>query len=378
MLPPGTIHHQQTRARWACSAVALALALCGGCVNQSPPGNGDAGATADAGAPPATDAGPISGSCGTCPTGYHCGSANSIAVCRKDGTNIPLLSHVFVVVMENTSYSTLTSSTYASVTPYIHSLMADGAYSTDYHGVAHPSLPNYVAMTSGDTFGIACDCSPAGQAICSGGLDCTLGCSCPVQATNLADQLEQAGLGWRDYAEDMGTPCDTTASGNYAPRHVPFLYYDDVRTDAARCAAHVVDYAQLAADEQAGGVPDFVYITPNLAHDMHDPTLGNDTVRIQNGDTWLSTEIPKLQARSEFQQGGLIVIVWDEDDLSGVLAADDPIPMFLLSPYAKTGYASNVHADHYSLLATIEDGLDMPRLGNAAGSTPLSDFFSDK
>ena len=71
----------------------------------------------------------------------------------------------------------------------------------------------------------------------------------------------------------------------------------------------------------------------------------------------------------------MLLIVWDEDDLSGVIAADDPIPMFVLSPLAKTPYQSATHADHYAVLATIEDALGLPRLGAAAQATPLADFF---
>jgi hypothetical protein len=87
--------------------------------------------------------------CGACPVGYTCGTANGIPVCRS-ATGIPLFSHVFVIVMENTSWATLDQST----TPFIHSLKSNWAYAADYHGVTHPSLPNYVALVSGDTQGI--------------------------------------------------------------------------------------------------------------------------------------------------------------------------------------------------------------------------------
>jgi hypothetical protein len=72
------------------------------------------------------------------------------------------------------------------------------------------------------------------------------------------------------------------------------------------------------------------------------------------------------------------VIVWDEDDHSGIPNADDPIPVFVMSPYAKTKFRSTVHADHYSLLATIEDGLRLPRLGLATAAAPLTDYFPAK
>ena len=84
-------------------------------------------------------------------------------------------------------------------------------------------------------------------------------------------------------------------------------------------------------------------------------------------------------ASPAYQDGGLIVIVWDEDDDSGgITGTDDPIGMFIISPYAKTNFPSGVTADHYSLLATIEDGLGVGRLGQASGATPLTDFFPNQ
>ncbi len=306
-----------------------------------------------------------------CPAGTTCGTANGIAVCRTE-SGIPLLSHVFVIVMENTSYSTLMN---ADNTPYLHGLARDWASSSDYHGVDHPSLSNYLAMTSGGTGGVSCDCQPTGDA-CSL-LSCnrlTGSCGCGQSVSNVADQLEAAGLDWRAYAEGMGESCNVIARGDYAPKHVPFLYYDGIRQDEARCAAHVVDYDAFAAD-LAGAPSHFVFIAPDLVNDMHDPVLANDT-NLQHGDEWLAANVPAILASPAFTDGGLLVIVWDEDDLSGVLAPDDPIPMFLLSPLARRGgFTSETWADHYALLATIEDGLGLPRLGNADGASPLADFF---
>jgi hypothetical protein len=339
------------------------------------PGTPDARpGTPDAG-PGAPDA-PTS-PCGDCPDGYTCGTANGLPVCRSDATGIPLFTHVTVIVMENLSLSELDESDNVMVSPFLQSLKTSAAYSTNYHGVTHPSLPNYLAMTSGDDFGVGCDCTPQGDGDC-GTFSCTIlthSCSCPQSTDHLGDQLEAAGRSWRAYGESMGrdTPCRMDTDSLYAARHVPFVYYDDLQIDAGRCAQHVVDFSYLA-DETV--VPDYVFIAPNLTNDMHDPVLGGHGPNIMHGDTWLSqTGVPGVTGRSAYKNGGLLVIVWDEDDYSGVFSDDDPIPMFVLSPYAKTGYTSSVHADHYSLLATIEDGLNLPRLANAVLADPLSDFF---
>ncbi len=340
----------------------------GGPVDASTPV--DASATPDAGTPP-DDAG--ASGCGTCPAGTTCGSANGMPVCRTaDG--IPRFTHVFVIVMENMSLSTVTG---ATNTPYVSSLFSDWATASNYHGVAHPSLPNYLAMTSGmDVTGVGCDCHPTGDAC--GGLTCNtvLGnCGCPQSVMNLGDQLEAASLTWKDYGEDMGTACNTTDSGQYAARHVPFLYYHDVQTNMARCTAHVVDYSHFTTD-LGSAPPTYAIIAPNLVHDMHGSLTTSTVTNLANGDAWLSTNVPPILASSAFTSGGLLVVVWDEDDLSGVIAPDDPIGLIVMSPYAKqSGYVSAVHADHSSLLATIEDGLGLSRLGSAVSATPLTDFF---
>jgi hypothetical protein len=346
--------------------VAWILCACGS--NGSAP-SGDGGQHVDA-HPNGPDA-PAS-LCGNCPTGYTCGSANGTPVCRAP-SGVPLFKHIFVIVMENTSASTLAA---ATNTPYLTSLAMQGVSLSDYHGVTHPSLPNYIAMTSGDDYGIGCDCTPDMSSMCNG-FNCSAilsTCGCEQIAHNLADDLEAAGRTWRDYAEGMGTPCNTTSSGDYAVKHVPFLYYDDVQSDAPRCMAHVVDYTELAADLAAGNAPSFSIIAPNLTHDMHNP-IPAGAQNLANGDMWLSQEVPKILASPAYTDGGLVVIVWDEDDLSGLFAPDDPIPFIAVSKLAKSAYTSTVKGDHYALLATIEDGLGLPRLGNAIGATPLVDLF---
>jgi hypothetical protein len=175
----------------------------------------------------------------------------------------------------------------------------------------------------------------------------------------------------------MGTACNLTSSGSYATRHVPFLYFDDVQTNTARCTSHVVDYSALASD-LASAAPTFSFIAPNLTDDMHDPFPAG-AQNLANGDAWLAAQVPAILASSAYTNGGVLFIVWDEDDLSGGLTGtDDPVPMYVLSPRARSnGYASSSHADHYSLLATIEDGLGLPRIGNAATAQPLTDFFAN-
>jgi hypothetical protein len=297
-------------------------------------------------------------------------------------SGIPSFAHVFIIVMENTSLSTLQAALDlpddATPTPFLKGLAATAATASDYHGVAHPSLPNYLAMISGDTQGVACDCDPTGDACDS--TSCNLvfrACGCGSQtAAHVGHELEQVGKTWRNYAENMGPACATSTAGLYAARHVPFLYFNDVRSSCG--AGGIVDYARFAND-LAGDAPSLAFITPNLTDDMHDPAFG-DATNLRNGDTWLATAVPAITAAPAFQERGILFIVWDEDDHSGLQAADDPIPLFVVSPLAKQGgFVSATHADHYSLLATIEDGLAVSgHLGHAKQAAPLIDFFPSR
>ncbi len=295
-----------------------------------------------------------------------------------------MFSHVFLILMENTSLSTLQSAMNGGNAPNLANLAKNYGTGSDYHGVAHPSLPNYIALTSGDTQGIGCDCSPSSGGSCITGVTCSLvlgTCKCDRNVTNLGDQLDKANVSWMAFGEDMGTPCNLSNSGNYAVRHMPFVYYDDIQTDSTRCKAHVVDYTKFSP----ASAPRFTYIAPNTVDDMHDPSLTAGIQNIKNGDAWIGPATSAILASSAYKQGGLFVVVWDEDDHSGgVLGSDDPIPIFLMSPYAKNGgYVSKAKADHYTLLATVEDGLGLPRMGKAAAkragfADTLSDYFPAK
>ncbi len=331
-------------------------------------------ASADGGTTPSVDA-----SAAACPGGTTAGTANGLPVCRAP-SGIPLFSNVFLILMENTSLSTLQPQLAdGGAAPNLGALAAKYATGSDYHGVIHPSLPNYIALVSGDPQGIACDCEAVQNAgactiLCNATIN-SGSCTCTQNAPSLADQLETAGKTWMAFGEDMGvsTPCNLVTSGNYAVRHVPFLYFDDVQSPLSRCTSHVVDYTLFNPTSP----PAFTFIAPNLVDDMHNP-FPPDSTNIPNGDKWIGTEVAKILASSAYAAGGLVVVVWDEDDLSGggPLDTDDPIPIFVLSPYAKNGgYVSGVKANHYSLLATFEDGLGLPRLGSAASATPLVDYF---
>jgi hypothetical protein len=262
--------------------------------------------------------------------------------------SMPALDHVFVIVMENHSYSEIIGSTAA---PYVNGLVAGGGLATSYYAVSHPSLPNYLALTSGSTLGVTSDCT-----------------TCWQSAANVGDVLENAGVSWKAYMESMPSPCYAGDSYPYAQKHDPFVYFNDIRNNASRCQSHVVPYGQLSTDlRSASTTPRFGWITPNMCDDMHD-------CAVSTGDSWLSAQVPAILSSPAFtKQRSLLAITWDEDDS----AASDRVPLLLLGSAAVAGFKSSTAYNHYGLLHTIEAGLGASTLtSNDLGAATLNEFLT--
>jgi hypothetical protein len=148
---------------------------------------------------------------------------------------LPTFSHVFVVVMENEESTSLIGNASA---PYINGLANSYGLATQFYGVSHPSLPNYLALTAGSAFGISSDCT-----------------TCWVNVTNVADQIEARGRSWKAYMEGMPSACFVGDAYPYMQKHNPWIYYNDIRTNAARCGAQVVPFSPLGTDLAGGSAP---------------------------------------------------------------------------------------------------------------------------
>ena len=252
----------------------------------------------------------------------------------------PHLQRVVVIVMENKSCGDVIGSPEA---PYLNRLARSSAFASRSFALTKPSLPNYLGLTGGSTFGITSDCS-----------------DCPVRGTNLVDQLERARISWKAYMEGMPAPCFRgVQAGRYVKRHNPFAYYVDIASSRSRCR-RVVPLTQLSADLARHALPRFVWISPDLCHDMHSCPVGD-------GDRFLAGLVPTLSRAVGAR--GAIVITWDEGvDHAGccVHAAGGQIPTIVAGPAARAGARSFVAYDHYSLLRTIEDAFGLPHLRGAA------------
>jgi len=260
--------------------------------------------------------------------------------------------------MENHTYGQVIGSADA---PSTNSLAHTYALATNYFAVAHPSLPNYLALVGGSTFGITDDCT-----------------SCHVAGSpSLANQLATAGLTWGDYQEGMPSACFTgpdATAGRYAKKHNPFVYFDSVVSNPSLCS-HVVPATALAGDIAAGRLPAFTWITPNLCNDTHDCS-------VKTGDTYLAGLVPGLiQALGPH---GALFIVWDEGEGSGTAgccagsAAGGHVVAIVAGQGVKKAATSAVAYDHYSVLRTIEDNWGLPELGNASCSCtrPMTDLLA--
>ena len=286
----------------------------------------------------------------------------AMSVWGSFGAAVPPVQTVFVIVMENHNWSEIKGSASA---PYINDTLLPGAsYCAQYYNPPglHPSEPNYLWLEAGTNFGIRDDLEPS--------------VNHQASTNHLVTLLQQAGITWKAYQEDIsGTCVPLTATNGYAPKHNPFVFFDDVtgtnNPSDAYAIAHMRPYSELARDLTNCTVARYNFITPNLCDDMHNTCapLGDS---IRQGDAWLANEVPKILSSPAYQNGGALFITWDEGE-----GSDGPIGMLLLSPMAKSGgFCSTNHYSHSSLLRTLQEIFGVsPLLGDAANAASLADLF---
>jgi hypothetical protein len=323
---------------------------------------------------------------------------------------LPPIKHVWIVVLENENYDTTFGPN--SKAPYLaKTLTSQGQLLTHYYGIGHFSLDNYIAMVSGQPP------NPQTQADCmfyndfvgtvgSDGIAVGQGCVYPSEVKTIGDQLEPKGLTWKQYAEDMGTPCrhpalnardDTqTARANdqYAARHNPFVYFHSI-IDRPICNTNVLDLNALPTD-LAAGAPNYSFITPDLCSDGHDePCVDKRPGGLVSANDFLKTWIPRIAGSSAYADGGLIIVAFDESGSGAEDCCGEPMGpntpnnggitqgngggrtgAVLISPYIRAGSVNDTPYNHYSLLRSTEDIFGLSHLGYAA-NTGLKPFAED-
>lgn len=327
-------------------------------------------------------------------------------VARIDGTaSFPHMDHVFVIMMENSSYSGLLASSNNN-TRYIQHLATTNGLAADYYGVTHVSTPNYIAAISGSTWGSNSD-DP--NQVSAGDFN----------HANLVDQLESAGVSWKGYMQSLPSVGFTGAAstdGLYVRKHDPFMMFPDVANNPAR-ADNVVPLAQLTTDLQTGRVPKFSWISPNVCDDMHGGTTAcpyatsgtgpAQATLYQDGNNFLRKWVTAITTSKAWTGNSAIFITWDESsyayeapygptDTSG--CCDSPIlpsqptnpstagggdlyggsvyggghvPMIVVSRRGAKGAVNTTPSNHYSLLRTIESNWNLGFLGSAGDSVQV-------
>ena len=275
------------------------------------------------------------------------------------GQTVPPSKHVLIVFGENTS----ASSSVGHMT-YLDSLVAKYGLATNYVADTHPSIGNYLAWASGliqtnnDSF------------------------SGTFSDPNIAQDVEKAGLTWKDYVEDINSSCPGLTSGGYAEKHDPLAYFSNINQ------ANRVCFNQFTTDLKNNTLPNLSYLGPNLCDDAHDCSLGTF-------DSWLQTYIPGLLASPYFQPGGdgLLVITFDEGSGSGSNSTSGiesgtwtggQVETVVISPRAKPGFKSSNSYHHESVLRLFEEALGLTGFPgassnpNGALTAPInmSDFFT--
>ena len=239
--------------------------------------------------------------------------------------------HVVWVVMENKPASAVTG---RPDTTYLTHLVGACGWATDYHAVTHPSLPNYLALTSGSSHGVTDDGSPAEH---------------PVSGPSIFSEAQADG-GWVTYAESMPGPCDQGSSGTYAVKHNPAAYYTDL---AAACPSHDLPMGgadgRFATALARGTLPSFTLLIPDLCHDTHD-------CPVATGDTWLRNTLSQVLDSPDYRAGTTALFVtWDEDDRS----AGNHVGLVAVAPSVRPGTRAAGAYGHLTLLRTTEDLLGL-------------------
>ncbi len=273
---------------------------------------------------------------------------------------VPAANHVVLVLEENHGFGQVIGN---SNMPYLNSLANKYGLAVDYYANTHPSIGNYLMLTTG-------------QIITNSD-----GYTGTISANNIVRGLLTAGVSWKSYAESL--PYTGYLGGDvypYVKHHNPFAYFTDVVNSSSE-KYNIVPFSHFAQDLANGTLPRFAYVVPNMHHDMHDcPTTVSgctDAQKAAAADYWLKTNIGPLLANAQFQKNGILIITWDESYSTDTAHGGGHVATVVVSPMSKPGYRSTTFYQHQSTLRTIMTALGAGSLApGAAATAPLmSDFF---
>jgi len=258
-------------------------------------------------------------------------------------------SHVFLVVEENHSYSDVIGN---SSMPYLNGLASQYGLATQYFANGHPSMPNYLVLTTGLTESF--DDNFSGT----------------ISDDNVVRELTKAGKTWKAYEEAI--PSAGYLGGDALPylrRHNPFSYLSDVQQDPSQ-AANIVPFSQFASDLANNALPQYSFIAPDVNNDAHDGTLAA-------ADSWLQSNIAPLIASQTFQNDGLLIITFDESEDTDVEHGGGHVATVIISSKSKLKYQSQTAYQHQSTLRRVLQASGVGSFPGLAASDPdMAEFFT--
>ncbi|OBJ91689.1 hypothetical protein A9W97_12005, partial [Mycobacterium gordonae] len=297
-------------------------------------------------------------------------------------SNVKQLDHVFLIYMENKGAADILGSVNA---PYLNSLINTYGYANNYYALGHPSDPNYFRIMGGSDFGLIYN--PASPSI---------------NAPNLMQAMDSAGISWVGYAQGMPYPGAIVSSGDYAVDALPFAQFTSVYNNTPTyLQTHLQPLTQLSIDLQTTGTtPRFSWIAADGSYNMEGPVdfpggaanwlasqLTNHQYNVAAGDQFLQQTISTIQNSPSWNTAGqkdAIIITFDEDynNLSLGIGNQGNLINTIVIPNdgavtfggMQAGhFVTNTRYDHYSLMSTLEYALS-PTAG-----TPLTTLtFNDK
>ena len=312
------------------------------------------------------------------------------------------IQHIFYIMMENHATNQIIGNT--ADAPYLNSLASSYGVATQYYGITHPSLPNYLAAISGSFQGIWDDC-PAGVSVTCApeAFTSSLTSGEYASASNqphmfngqtIVDQLEAHHLTWKAYMQSMPSAGYTGDSyaGLYAQKHDPFMYFASIRNNPARMQ-QIVPFSQFGQDMQSNTVPNFVWISPDVCNDMHGaPSCSSYDGLIATGDSFVRSTVQIIMHSTAWKAGAAIVITWDENDggsggccksptgANGAILGGADVPLIVVTSQGPHHIVlSAMTYNHYSLLATIEHIWNLGCIANTCGmggSSLLTPLFT--
>jgi hypothetical protein len=298
-------------------------------------GSGSTGGSSGGGSGTSSGGGTASSTGGSTSGGGSGGSSGGTADDGGAGTGAKF-DHFVVILMENHSFDEI-----YGTAKYMTQLADQNVLLQNYSSITHPSEPNYLAIVSGQTFD-----PPSGDDNYH-----------VFMGKNLVDGLESVGKTWSAYTESASGPCDTN---NPDIRHVPFLFFDDVASNPARCNRAVPTTpgsdTEFVAELNSATPSNFIWLTPNDNNNMHDGTVAQ-------GDAYIAALVPQILSSATFMtKRAALFIVFDEGSGSATFP-NDPVYAILAGPTVKKAMKTTTAYSHYSVLSTLEANWGFASLG---------------